>query len=118
MGVSFQYGQAKQNRLHATTEHIGSMVQKVVRCDRCGNVCALFGNKAGCVFRRNMLKNDFKVGKGRNDRDEVLVDKNLFSIENIDLGISDFSMNEQRELVLLHRFKNRVQGSDCADAGI
>ena len=50
--------------------------------------------------------------------DEVLVDKNLFPIENIDLGVSDFAMNEQRDLVLLHRFKNRVQGFDRADAGV
>ena len=58
----------------------------------------------------------FSAGKSRDQRREHALDEHRLAVENVDLGIGDLAMDEQRHADPLHRLQRRAERGDVGHA--
>ena len=66
--------------------------------------------------RRDVLKDDLEFRISFAQRLHYAVDKARLAIENIDVGVGHFAMNQQRHADLLHALQHAADGGDVGNA--
>ena len=84
----------------------------------CGDVLAGIGDEFGGICGGNVLQNDFQRRKGGDNTFEVALNKFRFAVEDVDIGISDFAMDQQWHTLLRHFIQHRPQAIDVGDASV
>ena len=71
-------------------------------------------HKVNAFCRCHMLEDNPQAGKLAADIIEVTIDKDFFTVKNINVCIGDFTVNQQRHIVFFH---GRVEMGDLARIG-
>src|SRR3546814_8077736 len=71
------------------------------------------------VAGREVLEHDFQFGEGIAQWNHHAIDKYRFAIEQINGGVSNLAMHQQRHAACLHRFQRRSEerrvGKECVN---
>jgi hypothetical protein len=73
--------------------------------DGCRNIGRCSADKISSVSCCNVLKHHPQPWKALQQGHHIALDEYLFTIEDIYISISDFSMNQQRQAAFFHRFQ-------------
>ncbi len=119
MRLPLQDRQAVPVRPQAAGEQRVAVVQQVMRGDRRGEraVAMTVGHVVGRLLRRDVLEHDAQRRERRAQRDQLLVDEHPLAIEQVDGGIGDLAVHEQRHAARLHRFERRPAMTQVRHAG-
>ena len=80
-----------------------------MRRERSGNTSSAGFDKLNALLGRDVFEDDLEVGEPFNDRCEVTVNEDGFPVKNVDFGIRNLAMNQQRNACLLHAIKQRIK---------
>jgi hypothetical protein len=80
----------------------------MLRRQRRGDGGRRIADERDAFLRRDVLENDTKPRKVADDLPQVAVDKNLFAVEDIDIGIGHFAVERQHDAMFFHRRQRRI----------
>ena len=118
MSIPFENRQAKQMRLNPAYQQVITVVEQVM-CGHCrSDVIACCLNKLDGISGGDVLEDNAQAGEALNQWRQRSVDKRFFTVENVHMVVGDLAMNEQWQVVRLHRVNHWVECFQASDACI
>ena len=116
--VAFQDRQAIEVWANAADEHVIAVVHQVLRRQCSGQVVAVMApDKRRRIGGGDVLEHDFQSREGFQRRCQNPLQEYLFPVENVDIRIGHFAVNQQQHAAVGHRLEYRVDVPDIGDAG-
>src|SRR5690554_4212258 len=116
MLVAFQDRQAIQVGTDTAHQHVVAVVHQVLGRQGGGQVAAGVGaHKLGGVRRGDVLQDHFQGREGLDGWAQDPFQKHFFPVEDINVGIRDFAVNQKQHAALSHGFKHRVNIADIGN---
>ena len=116
MNIAFKYRQTVQVRANAAHQHMVAVEHQMLRGDGSSQQFITVTHVLGGVFGGDMFKNHFQAGQALAQGLHHRLNKARFTIENINLGVSDFAVNEQRHPQFFHPLQHWHNGVGAGDA--
>jgi hypothetical protein len=98
--------------------HMVAVVQQMVGSDGCAHIGGRFIDELHGIRGSDVFEHHFQRRKTFDDTTHVLVDKNLFAVEYVDVAAGHFAVDEQRQAYLGHRLEHREYLVDAGHARI
>ena len=115
--LALEDGQAVVVRADAADEQRVPIEEHVLRCDGGGDLGGVAGtHELRSITRRDVLHDDAEVRVRVEHAPKDAIDEEPLTIEDVDLGIDDFAMDEEDEAGGLHRRKRVAALANVGDA--
>ena len=108
MALALEDRQAEQVRANSTNQHVVAVIQQMVGGNGCAYAVRCSIDKVNRVGGGDVLENHLQGRESLDQTDQLLIDKGLFAIKNVHLGMSHFAMHQQRHAYVGHRFQRRI----------
>ena len=111
MALPLGHWQAIEIAAQTALEHGIAVDMQMVGRDGCRHQRITIGHKLGSLLGGDVLKHHAQLGELAAQRDQMPLDEHRLSIKDVDVGIGDLTMNQQRHINGLHPLQH------CCDAG-
>ncbi len=118
MLLALQHRQAVVVRPDAAREHRAAIVEQVVRGDRGGDPGTACQDEFHRFAGGRVLDHDPQPREAARDAGEHRFEEHALAVENVHAGRRDFAVDEQRQIVFLHRSERGIGALDPRDAGL
>ncbi len=105
-------------RADTTSEHRIAVVEQVVRRDGGSDVALGLAYVIGCVAGGDVLEHDAQGRQRLAQRLQDTFDEDSLAVKQVDVAISDFAMNQQRQTQFLHHLQRAHAALEVGDAGV
>ena len=115
---AFQHRQAVVMWTNATREQTVAIEQQMMCRNRRRDARCATLDKLDGVLRGDVLEHDAQVWKCAHRRLKLFGQEDVFSVENVHVGVGDLAMHQQRQVVCLHCGKRVIAAREIAHACI
>ena len=116
MDLALEDRRAVVVRIDAALEQRVAIEQQVMGGDRGrGPVCGL-ADEVDRVARGDVFEDHAQAGKTLTQGQQIALDEDALAVEDVDRRVGDLAMQQQRNIVLLHRLDHRIDPGKLAHA--
>ena len=112
--IAFEDRQAIEMRANPANQHVVAVVQQMMGGDGCAHIGVSLTDELDGLAGGDVFEHHFECREAFHDPTQVFVDEQLFTVEDIDVAASDFTVNQQRHPDFGHGLQC---GKDLVDAG-
>ena len=98
-------------------EPIGAGQDEVIGRDGATDLGRGAPHEVDAFLRGQVLENHPQAGERLRQRDELALDEHRLTIEDVDVGIDDLAVHEERHVDLFHAFQHAGDVLEVGDAG-
>ena len=114
--VALEDRQTVEVRAHPAHQHVVTVKHQVLWRNGGGDEIVAVTHVLCRVFGGDMLKDHLQRGQALAQRLHHGLDKTGFTVEDVNVSMRHFTVNQQRHTQFLHAFQNRHDGINAGDA--
>ena len=116
VNVTLEDRQAVQMWTYTANQHVVTVKHQMLWRDGGGDKLVTVADILSGIFGGDVLEDHFERGKALTQGLHHGVDKTGFTVKDVDLGMRDFTVNQQRHTQFLHTLQHRHDGINAGNA--